>query len=435
MSSPSLTPEPTAPFITGTDYAPPGGWRNPRRGFLFFLGFATIGTGMAQLVPAVLTFPLKAAQIDPKNATSVLSIAIAIGALFALVAFPLFGRLSDRVTWSGGRRRPFLFLGAVLIAIASVVQFTASSVPLLVLSSILGFTGAAASTVAFTSILPDQIEPLHRGPASAVIGLSLPVGAVLGLFIAQLNQTSLAWQIFVPTAIGVIGILLLAIVLTDPPITKAQRPTFSFITFLSTFWTNPVKYPNFAWAWFSRFLLFFGVAAVQAYQVFYLVNHLHFTFKNVGTAVFLSTLVLSLFVLIFAPVSGKISDRIARRKPFVIIAAVIFAIGLVLASTATSFATFLVAMAVMGIGQGVYFAVDLALVSQILPDPQNPAKDLGIIGLASSLPSSVVPAIAPALLLIGATAANPQNFPALFLTGAIAAAVGALLIIPIRGVK
>ncbi|WP_345762767.1 hypothetical protein [Diaminobutyricibacter sp. McL0608] len=76
-------------------------------------------------------------------------------------------------------------------------------------------------------------------------------------------------------------------------------------------------------------------------------------------------------------------------------------------------------------------AVDLARVSQTLPDSSNPANDMGIIGLASSLPSSVV----PALLLIGATVANPQNFPALFITGAIAAAIGALLIIPIRGVK
>ncbi len=435
MTSPSLTPEASEPSVADSGYVPAGGWRNPRRGFLFFLGFAAIGTGMAQLVPAVLTFPLKAAQIDPKNATGVLSIAIAIGALFALVAFPLFGRLSDRITWASGRRRPFLIIGAVLIAAAAVVQFTASTVPLLVLASILGFTGAAAATVAFTSILPDQIEPLHRGPASGIIGLSLPVGAVLGLFIAQLNQSSLAWQIFVPAAIGVLGIVLFAITLTDPPITKDQRPAFSFITFLSTFWTNPVKYPNFAWAWFSRFLLFFGVAAVQAYQVFYLVDHLHFSFKDVGTAVFLSTLVLSVFVLIFAPISGKLSDRVARRKPFVIVAAAIFAVGLIIASLATSFPLFLLAMAVMGIGQGVYFAVDLALVSQILPDPKNPAKDMGIIGLASSLPSSVVPAIAPALLLIGATAANPQNFPALFLTGAIAAAIGALLIIPIRGVK
>jgi hypothetical protein len=89
----------------------------------------------------------------------------------------------------------------------------------------------------------------------------------------------------------------------------------------------------------------------------------------------------------------------------------------------------------MGLGQGVYFAVDFALVTQILPDPGNPAKDLGIMNLASQLLSSAVPAIAPLLLTFGATASTPQNFTSLFVAGAIAALLGALFIIPIRTVR
>ncbi|KQR37480.1 hypothetical protein [Microbacterium sp. Leaf159] len=104
---------------------------------------------------------------------------------------------------------------------------------------------------------------------------------------------------------------------------------------------------------------------------------------------------------------------------------------------ATTYPMFLVAVAVavMGIGQGVYFAVDYALIMDVLPDQQNPAKDLGIMNLASTPPSSVVPAIAPTLLMVGARATNPQNFAALFLAGAASAVLGALLILPIKGVK
>ena len=135
------------------------------------------------------------------------------------------------------------------------------------------------------------------------------------------------------------------------------------------------------------------------------------------------------------PTLGNLSDRIGRRKPFVIVAAVVFAVGLVVVTFARDYPTFLVAMGIIGLGQGVYMAVDLALVSQILPDRHNIAKDMGIMGLASSLPSSIVPAVAPALLAIGATAAAPQNFPALFLTGAVAGLIGAVLILPIKGTK
>jgi hypothetical protein len=69
-------------------------------------------------------------------------------------------------------------------------------------------------------------------------------------------------------------------------------------------------------------------------------------------------------------------------------------------------------------------AVDIALVTQVLPDPANPAKDLGIM----NLPSTLVPTVAPVVLAIGATAASPQNSAALFV-------VGAACILPIRGVR
>lgn len=115
-----------------------------------------------------------------------------------------------------------------------------------------------------------------------------------------------------------------------------------------------------------------------------------------------------------------------------IVAALIFGAGLALAAFADSFGAFLVAIGIVGLGQGVYFAVDIALVTQILPDP---AKDLGIMNVASTLPSSIVPAIAPAVLTIGATAAMPENFAALFLLGAVAGLLGALLILPIRKVR
>jgi MFS family permease len=162
---------------------------------------------------------------------------------------------------------------------------------------------------------------------------------------------------------------------------------------------------------------------------------LGFAPAEVSGSVFLSTLVLTGVALLFAPLAGKLSDVVGRRKPFVIGAALIFGVGLALASVAQSFPAFLMAMGVIGLGQGVYFAVDIALVTLVLPDPANPAKDLGIMNLANSLPPAIVPAVAPLVLGLGATAAHPQNFTALFLFGAVAGLLGALLILPIRGVR
>ena len=161
---------------------------------------------------------------------------------------------------------------------------------------------------------------------------------------------------------------------------------------------NPIKHRNYGLAWWSRLLIFFGVAAVNAYQAFYLIIVLHVSPADVAGRLFLATLVLTAVSLIFAPIAAKVSDRIGRRKPFVIGSALIFAVGLGIVATATTYNEFLLAIAVIGLGQGVYFAVDLALVTQVLPDPANAAKDLGIMNLANNLPSSIVPAVAPALL-------------------------------------
>ncbi len=444
MSSPSLSPDTAAAAAATSTQAPVRTWTNPKRGFLFFLGFAAIGSGMGQLVPAVETAAEKATQIvGAKDSAGALSLTIAIGAIFALVATPVFGRISDRIRGRLGRRRPLVLTGAILYAIGGVLLATANSVFLLVLAGIFTLVASAAVTVAATAIIPDQFEPLRRGPASAVVGVSLPIGAVIGLGIASAVSFSLTLQIVIPAAIAVIGALVFVLAIKDPQVADAPRPPFNAVQFFSTFWVNPVKHPSFAWAWFSRVLVFFGVAAVQAYQIYYLIAVLHVTAglspaaagAAIGQDLFLSTLVLTVFALVFAAIFSKISDVVKRRKPFVVIAAVIFAVGLAVAATSTTFPGFLVAIGIVGLGQGVYFAVDLALVSQLVPDPENPGQGMSIMGLAASLPSSIVPAIAPAVLLIGASATNPQNFSALFIAGAIAGLIGAVFVLFVKGVK
>lgn len=415
--------------------APEPVWTSPRGGFLFFLGFAAIGVAMANLVPAVLTLSFKARLIDPERATTILSIAVGVSALVSIIAFPVLGRLSDRTTSRLGRRTPYLLAAAALVAVGAVAMQAASSTLGLTVAGVITAVGFSSGTVACISVIPDQFPPDRRGPASAVVGLSIPLGAVIGLFIAQLVSPNLAAMILLPAAVAVVGCLAFAVALADPRLSAAERPAFGWRDLLGTFWVNPMRAPDYGWAWLSRLLIFLGVAAVQAYQPFYLTDVLGFERTEVAGAVFLSTLVLTAAALAFAPLASKLSDRIGRRKPFVIAAAAVFSTGLALTVLADSYGAFLVAIGVVGIGQGVYFAVDLALVTEVLPDPANPAKDLGLMNIANTLPGSLVPAIAPAILTIGASAAAPQNYAALFTFGAIAGLVGAALIVPIRKVR
>ena len=100
-------------------------------------------------------------------------------------------------------------------------------------------------------------------------------------------------------------------------------------------------------------------------------------------------------------VGGRLSDRTGRRKLFVLSASAVYGLAMFILAIASDFNGFLVGMAVGGLGFGVYTAVDLALVVDVLPDKDNAAKDLGVLNIAGALPFSVAPAIAPAILALG----------------------------------
>ena len=422
-------PDPAAMNSRGVPY------KNRPRGFLIFLGFGVAAVNGALLATAILTLPLAAGRLDANSATAILSITLAIGGLVGLVAYPAIGRLSDRTTLRMGRRRPYLYLGAALIAVGALLTIVATSTALLTVGYVVTTLGGVAALVAASALVPDQIAPAQRGTPSAMIGLGTPIGAVLGIFLAQLVQPNLTAMIALPAAVAVIATIALALFITEDQLPASARAPFAIREFLGTFWVNPVTHSSFGWAWWSRLMIFIGVSAVNAYQAFYLIIVLHQDPATVGTSILIATVILTGISVIFAPIVGKISDKVGRRKPFVIVAALVFGIGLALVASASTYPAFLIAIAVMGLGQGVYFAVDFALVTQVLPDPDNPAKDLGIMNLANQLPSTALPAVAPLILAIGASAANPQNFTALFVAGAIAAFLGALFILPIRSVK
>jgi MFS family permease len=135
----------------------------------------------------------------------------------------------------------------------------------------------------------------------------------------------------------------------------------------------------------------------------------------------------------FTLMSGWLSDRIGRRKPIVLIAGLLVALGLVLIGLSASLTMVLVGAAIYGIGQGVYFAVDMALVAAVLPNPDDTAKDLGVFNIASTLPQTIAPAIAPLFLGIGTVAGG--NLAAVFAAGAAFAMLGALMVLPIRGTR
>ncbi|MCB0912222.1 MAG: MFS transporter [Propionibacteriaceae bacterium] len=411
------------------------GFRNPGAGIVTAIGAASISLMAALLSVGILTMPLKATEIDAAGSTTIIALANLAAGVIALLLNPVMGRLSDRTLGRFGRRRPYILVGSLLIALGAFCVLQATSVALVALGWAVMTIGQIAAQAGTFALVPDQFAPERRGVVSGIIGVAGSAGAIVGLFIGSLLSPNLSLMIMVPAALAVLCNLVLAVIAKDDPIRPEDRPALRLREAFGTFWVSPRQFPDFALAFGSRFAVFWAIAAVNAYQAVYLIMGLHIAPQDIAGKMFIANLISGVLAIVFATVLGKVSDKVGRRKPFVIISAVVFAVGLALIATAGSFEMFLVGVAIMGIGMGVYLAVDFALITQVLPDPKNPAKDIGIMNLASSLPNIVVPAAAPLLLAIGASAASPANFGLFFGVAAVAGAIGAALIVPIRRVR
>ena len=76
------------------------------------------------------------------------------------------------------------------------------------------------------------------------------------------------------------------------------------------------------------------------------------------------------------------------------------------------------------------FVIALALVVDVLPDPSNAAKDLGVFDFAGAVPFSLAPAVAPTILAVGG-----GSYSVLYVVAGVCALLGAVAIVPVTRVR
>ena len=399
--------------------------------FISLYTLAFMSTNLLFLPPLLVTLPLKInTLVGIKGAPNSLALVAGIGALVSMVANPFFGRMSDRTSSHLGMRRPWMVIGLVGGSLGILLLALAPNIPVVLLgwcSAQLFFNALLAAQVA---VLPDQVQPAQRGLVSGVLGVCLPLAGVSGTFLVRLVSGNQLATFLVPCGIGGFFILLFAVALKDRRLAKADRPTWSLREFVRTFYVAPRKSPDFAWAFASRFMFILAYAFLATYQAYYLLDKLGSAKADLPQQIFLATLVQSVVVIAASLIGGKLSDRTGRRKIFVFAASIVYGLAMFVIASASTFNGFLVGMAIGGLGFGMYLAVDLALVADVLPDEDKVAKDLGVLNIAGALPFSIAPAIAPAILAIGS-----GSYGALYAIAGVCAIIGAFAVLRVRGIR
>ncbi len=405
-------------------------------GFTTLYALAVFGTFLALLTPPVMTLALRVAEVAPDRKEAVLSLALGLGAFISLLVNPIAGLLSDRTTSAFGMRRPWI-LGGLVVGLIGLYLIASGGAVMLVVGWCVTQLGFNFLVPTLLAVLPDQVPERQHGRVSGILNAGFPVGVVAGVFAAQAVAPNMLAMFMVPGAVAAVLVVLFVWRLDDRRLSPDAVAPLDWKSFFGGFWISPREAPDFAWAWLSRFLLFMGLATLLSYQVFYLLEKLGIASTDIPQAMLKSTLVSTVTTVLGSVLGGWLSDRLARRRVFVLVSALIYGAGLAIIGASAQFDVFLWGIAVCGLGQGVYLAVDLALVAEVLPDKRGGAgKGIGIISLANNLPQSIAPAIAPMFLALGAAGAGAgRNYTALFVAAAIFALLGALATLPIKGVR
>ncbi|WP_345800569.1 MFS transporter [Microbacterium sp. AZCO] len=377
-------------------------------------------------VPGILLPQQIALQFGDENKVATFTIVATIGAFAAMLAQPIAGQVSDRTRSRFGRRAPWILLGALAGGLALVGLAFASSIVGLVIAWTLVQIFFNFSQGPLSAVMPDRVPLKRRGTFAALSGVGLMVGALGGSIVASFFFHSITLGYIVFAVIAIVLLSLFVVFNPDYSSTEMPKEPFSFGDFLRTFWVNPVKHPDFFWAFTGRLLLYTGYFAVTGFQLYLLTDYFHVEAPE--TVIPLLGILSLVGIIVSTVVSGPLSDRIGRRKPFVFASAIVVALGFLLPWMWQDLTAWMIMTFVAGFGFGMFQAVDTALMSEVLPSAKSFAKDLGIVNIAATLPQTLAPGVAGAIVLA-------FGYKALFPIAIVLGILGAFAVWPIKATR
>jgi MFS family permease len=396
--------------------------------WVVWLFVASVGLWSGFFGPIQVLLAQQSEAISPDHKETVLALVTGVGAAVSMVLNPLWGAFSDRTTSRLGRRLPWVMFGVVGGVTAMVLLSRAASVWMLVLAWSLAQGSLNAMLAAITATVPDQVPTRARGTVGGFLAIAQTVGVIAGSGIAAATGSIAAGYL---TLIGVLVLTTLpyAIDSRDIRLPKDLRPELKWGPFLRSFWVSPRQHPDFAWAWITRFLMNFGNAILVLYLLYYLTDVVHMSGDEAANGVFVLTAVYGVCTVVTAILGGLWSDRVGKRKVFVIWSGLIAASALLLFAFVPTWTAALAAALILGIGFGAYTAVDFALITHVLPAANDRAKDLGVINIANTLPQVLAPVLAAGVLSLH------LGYTALYTIAATVSILGSILVVRIKSVQ
>ncbi|MFG6403099.1 MFS transporter [Microbacterium sp. P04] len=421
--------------VLAADTTPPAGQRVSSR-YIWFQVLGQFGVFVAFITPIAISLSIRLSELAPDN-EEYLGYITGTGALFVMLTGPLFGVWSDRTRTRLGRRRPFMIVGTLVGILSLIVMALAPNVFLLGLGWVLAQAGWGQVYGNLQISMADQLPEEQRGKVAGLAGFATQIAPVFGVVIAGFFATNSLLLFLVPGAVGVLFVALFVLFTTEKD-TRGAVPDgkLSIASLLSKYVYDPRHYPDFSWAWLGRFLFYFGLTLNTTFTAFFFASRLGVSVTDVAPTI----ATLGLFG-IFATTAGALgggflSDKLHRRRIFVLAGALLFALGALIMAFAGGIPMLYAGSLITSMGIGMFAAVDQALILDVLPEKEtNAGRFMAIIGFAVSIPQAAAPFIAPLFLAIGVGANGDKNYTLLYIVAGAVTVLGGLVVMRVRSVR
>ena len=349
-------------------------------------------------------------RLAPSEHTAVLALLATLTGIAVAATPSIAGILSDRARRRGGDRRRETAIALAVDVLALGGMAFAASTGALGVALVAATVALTAAQTIYQALLPEVVPRSAWGMAAGVRGAMTLLGTVAGLACAALLSPQLA------LAAAALTIALAAASLAFVPKPAASAPPAVHAIVRDR---HDLGVTLIARGW-----IVLGMTLLNTYVLYFFSDVLRVRDASLGTGLVAgAALVGAIASSVWA---GTLSDGVDRRV-------VVALSGLPMTLAALGFALvpdprlLFVYAALFGLGYGGVFSVGWALALDAIPELGDVARDLGVWGTLSNLPSIVAPGIGAWVIAHGATPADGYRW--LFALAGASFAIGSLTVL------
>lgn len=329
-----------------------------------------------------------------------LALVTTTSAIIVMMLQPVIGVLSDRTRSRLGRRAPWILYAGLIGAVLLVaVRYAPSLVVLVVLWSATELALNVAGNP-LQATVADRVPRDRRGRVTSWTSMGAIIGGIVGGIGAGalFGMVGLDFYLILGLMVAIATVLFVTRNRDESSIDLEREP-FAVKPFLLGY-ASALKARNYRWLWISRVLFFFGYSTSTVLNLYMLQSYVRPALSAAEASAMVPILGLAgiPFTLIAVAISGRLSDRLGRRKPFIIVASLLMAVSMAIPLIAPTLPALFAQVVLTGLAFGIYLPVDNAMFIDVLPDPARAGRDLGLAIVAMNLGQALAPALAAAVV-------------------------------------